>query len=54
MHYLNHTEKPFLNPGSVIEYLARYTHKIAITHYRIKSVKDGGVEKIMLMAVKAR
>lgn len=32
------TKKPFKNPDSVIEYLARYTHKIAISNYRIKAI----------------
>lgn len=38
--YLKET---FKNPGSVIGYLSRYTHKIAISNYRIKKVKDGHV-----------
>ena len=38
-----HTEKPFTNPDSVLEYLARYTHKIAISNYRIKAIDDDGI-----------
>ena len=38
-----HTEKPFKNPGSVLEYLARYTHKIAISNHRIKAIDDNGI-----------
>jgi len=38
-----HTEKPFSNPDSVIEYLARYTHKIAISNYRIKAIDDNEI-----------
>jgi hypothetical protein len=37
------TKEPFLNPGSVIEYLARYTHKIAISNYRIKAIGENDV-----------
>jgi hypothetical protein len=39
-NWVVHTEKPFKNPDSVIEYLARYTHKIAISNYRIKDIDD--------------
>ena len=31
-------KRPFGNPQSVIEYLGRYTHKIAISNHRIKNV----------------
>ena len=31
-------KKPFGNPKSVVEYLGRYTHKIAISNHRIKEV----------------
>lgn len=33
-------KKPFGSPKSVVEYLGRYTHKIAISNHRIKSI-DG-------------
>jgi len=39
-NWVVHTEEPFKNPDSVIEYLARYTHKIAISNYRIKAIED--------------
>jgi hypothetical protein len=39
-NWVVHTEDPFKNPDSVIEYLARYTHKIAISNYRIKAIDD--------------
>jgi hypothetical protein len=29
-------KRPFLGPQQVIEYLGRYTHKIAISNHRIK------------------
>ena len=32
-------KQPFANPRSVIEYLGRYTHKIAISNYRLKNMK---------------
>jgi len=32
--------KPFGGPAQVIEYLGRYTHKVAITHHRIISISD--------------
>ena len=42
-NWVVHTKVPFKNPGSVIEYLARYTHKIAISNYRIKSIDQNHV-----------
>lgn len=33
-------KKPFENPQYVIEYLARYTHKIAISNYRILNINE--------------
>jgi hypothetical protein len=36
-------KKPFGSPKSVIEYLGRYTHKIAISNNRIKSIDDQNV-----------
>ena len=38
-----YAKAPFGGPDQVIKYLGRYTHKTAITHYRIKSVQDGKV-----------
>jgi hypothetical protein len=43
INWVVHTEEPFLNPDSVIEYLARYTHKIAISNYRIKDIGEDSV-----------
>ena len=31
-------KRPFGNPKSVVEYLGRYTHKIAISNHRIKNI----------------
>lgn len=36
-------KRPFENPKSVIEYLGRYTHKIAISNHRLRSVENGCV-----------
>jgi len=38
-----YAKQPFAGPQSVIEYLGRYTHKIAISNHRIKDHKDGRV-----------
>ena len=38
-----YAKKPFGNPTSVVEYLGRYTHKIAISNHRIKSVTNDKV-----------
>ena len=38
--YLKH---PFAGPEKVLQYLARYTHRVAISNHRIISVKDGTV-----------
>jgi len=35
-----YAKRPFLGPGQVIEYLGRYTHKIAISNYRITNVTN--------------
>ena len=36
-------KKPFGSPKSVVEYLGRYTHKIAISNHRIKGVDSENV-----------
>ena len=36
-------KRPFTGPQSVIEYLGRYTHKIAVSNHRIKSISDDKV-----------
>ena len=38
-----YAKKPFGNVASVVEYLGRYTHKIAITTHRIKSISEHSV-----------
>ena len=38
-----YAKRPFTGPQSVVEYLGRYTHKIAISNHRIKNISDGKV-----------
>ena len=38
-----YAKRPFGNVASVVEYLGRYTHKIAITSHRITHIADGNV-----------
>ena len=43
LKWVVHCKEPFNGPGSVLEYLGRYTHKIAISNYRILDIDDKGV-----------
>jgi hypothetical protein len=38
-----YAKRPFGGAGQVIEYLGRYTHKIAISNHRIQSIDNGKV-----------
>jgi hypothetical protein len=38
--WIVYTKAPFGGPQSVIEYLGRYTHKVAISNHRISSIND--------------
>jgi hypothetical protein len=38
-----YAKRPFQHPKAVVEYLGRYTHKIAISNHRILSLEDGKV-----------
>ena len=38
-----YAKRPFARPHNVIEYLGRYTHKTAISNYRITAVENGQV-----------
>ena len=38
-----YVKKPFAGPEQVLEYLGRYTHRIAISNHRIKSIDNGQV-----------
>lgn len=42
-NWIVYAKRPFTGPHSVIEYLGRYTHKIAISNHRINSISDGKV-----------
>ena len=60
-NWVVYAKRPFTGPQSVIEYLGRYTHKIAISNHRLKHVDDkevtfsykdyrhGGVKKEMTL-----
>ena len=36
--WVAHTQKPFAGPQNVVQYLARYSHRIAITNHRILDI----------------
>ena len=38
-----YAKRPFSSPETVLEYLGRYTHRVAISNHRIHSVADGKV-----------
>jgi len=42
-NWVVYAKNPFLGPEQVIEYLGRYSHKIAISNHRLTSVKNGEV-----------
>ena len=42
-HWVVYCKRPFLGPSQVVEYLGRYTHKIAISNRRIISLENGNV-----------
>ena len=41
--WIVYAKKPFAGPEQVLEYLGRYTHRIAISNHRIKAVAHGKV-----------
>lgn len=41
--WIVYAKKPFAGPEQVLEYLGRYTHRIAISNHRIKAIKNGQV-----------
>jgi hypothetical protein len=43
LNWVVYAKQPFAGPAQVVEYLGRYTHKIAISNHRIKEVKNGKV-----------
>ena len=42
-NWVVYCKQAFWGPGQVIEYLGRYTHKIAISNHRIQSIDNGSV-----------
>jgi hypothetical protein len=38
-----YAKAPFAGPAQVVDYLGRYTHRIAITNTRLVDVRDGQV-----------
>jgi hypothetical protein len=42
-NWIVYAKQPFGGPKQVIEYLGRYSHKIAISNHRIKSIAEGKV-----------
>lgn len=42
-NWVIYAKRPFNGPDSVIEYLGRYTHKIAISNHRIRNISEGQV-----------
>lgn len=42
-NWVVYTKEPFKSPENVIEYLGRYSHKIAISNHRIKAIENGRV-----------
>jgi hypothetical protein len=43
-HWVVYAKEPFAGPGQVVEYLGRYTHKVAISNHRILSIDESGVK----------
>jgi predicted Zn-ribbon and HTH transcriptional regulator len=41
--WIAYAKRPFANPEQVLEYLGRYTHRIAISNNRIRSILNGKV-----------
>lgn len=41
--WIVYSKHPFAGPEQVLEYLGRYTHRVAISNNRIKSINDGTV-----------
>ena len=42
-NWVVNAKEPFAGPVQVVEYLGRYTHKVAISNHRILSINDEGV-----------
>ena len=42
-NWIVYAKRPFAGPEQVLEYLGRYTHRVAISNHRIISIQDGKV-----------
>lgn len=42
--WVAYAKRPFAGPAQVLEYLGRYTHRVAISNHRIVSIDDGKVQ----------
>jgi len=42
-HWVVYLKRPFGGPAYVVQYLGRYTHRVAISNHRLVSFKDGQV-----------
>jgi hypothetical protein len=45
-HWVIYAKQPFKNAESVVEYLGRYSHKIALSNHRLKSIANGQISFI--------
>jgi hypothetical protein len=43
MEWVVHVKPPFGGPERVLKYLARYTHRVAISNHRLRALEDGRV-----------
>jgi hypothetical protein len=43
-NWVVYSKEPFAGPTQVVEYLGRYTHKVAISNHRILNIDDAGVQ----------
>ncbi len=44
LNWITYAKRPFAGPEQVLEYLGRYTHRVAISNNRIKNVANGQVQ----------
>jgi hypothetical protein len=42
-NWVVYAKRPFKGPGQVLEYIGRYTHRVAISNHRLVDVRDGRV-----------
>ena len=42
-NWVVYCKRPFFGPSQVVEYLGRYTHKIAISNHRLQNTENGSV-----------